>query len=881
MKGFKLFVLILFFIQSFSQAYSQVNANRPRIELGQERFDWLKSNISGGDSGSTYITFINSYNNSWITNSNHYLAGSNSAQWTYDWNDDDSFMLAKMTAFLVQLGTDNLAKARSEFIIENYIRYLDGIDFANYSGDTQENLLRKNCEYGAILLDWTYNDIPVSLRQRLASSFYRVLEYFMNNYVLTSSGNSYVSSHNINNCIMTMRAAIALYQADGLSSSQLSQVNSWYQTLLGKWENGILPAFSHFRDDDGGWNWGAAYGKINLPIQYQFFDDMKFGTDRDYYKSQAWIKESINQYWYYFRPDNHCIHLGDAIVKLDQADRVMYRHAAEFTDARSQYLVQVYNQSQYLNNTILVFIKLLYKDFTAAYVPHPQPPLSWWSDKAGLSVSRTSWNEDASMLWFYNAPAKRADHEHRDNNTFTIIKDQPLLVDAGFYDSYGTSHYNNYYTRTIAHNSICVYDGTESYRNLGKNVSNDGGQIESNRLENLEDVFAPQHQRGKWIRYVSGKDYSYQVADAAASYATNKLDRFERRLLFHKPDRIIVLDHVHLLNTSSKVRKAKYINHFVNRPEISGSVTSTQVANNIITYNGTDYKTTNGRGSLAIRTLLPEQSKTTLIGGSGYEYWVDGTNYPPGRGVILENEHPGFWRIEVEPIAVKENTVFLHTIKIGDSSNPAGAGGKLFSNEGTIGVDWEDHLYLFDAQGDTASVAYSVNELPGNRSITVFAVDLKSNSSFGVFVDEVLEQTGDSNSEGILELKVNLSEGNHRLVVKDSLDEDPDPDNPDPDNPNPDNRDPDNPAPENPEEESLGAVQVFPNPNNGEFSIHIENDEVIQFEVSVYDSNGRMLSQHQESGNRTVMDLSGLTAGFYFLVIRYMEKTVKKKIIIM
>ncbi|MBI9059340.1 MAG: T9SS type A sorting domain-containing protein [Labilibaculum sp.] len=878
MKYLSTFILIGFFSISSFQVYAQVNANRPRIELGKERFDWLKSNISSGDSGDTYSSFKNSYDNNWITDSDHYLAGSDANQWSYSWNSTDAFVLSKMTAFLLQLGSDNLAKDRCEFIIGEYITYLDGINFNNYSGDTQENLLRNNCDYGGILLDWTYDHINSTLRQDLAVSFYRMLEFFMENYILTSSGNSYVSSHNIRNCVMTMRAAIALHGADGLSSSQKTQVNSWFTTLLDKWESGILPAFAHFRDDDGAWNWGAAYGMFGFPPQYQLFDDMKYGTDRDYYQSQAWIKESINQYWYFYRPDNYCIHLGDAIVKLDQANRVMYRHAAEYDDARSKYLVQMYNQSQYLRNSNLVFAKLMYKDFTQSTVPHPQPPLNYWADKTGLSVSRTSWNEDATMLWFYNAPAKRTDHEHRDNNTFTIIKDKPLIVDAGFYDSYATSHYNNYYSRTIAHNSICVYDGTESYRNLGRSVSNDGGQIESDRLENLDDVFSEEHKRGKWIRYASADHYSYQVADAADSYQSNKLDRFERRLLYHKPDRVIVLDHLHLLNTSSRVRKAKYINHFVNKPTINGNVTNTQVADRIVTYNGKDYKTTNGKGSVAIRTLLPELTSTTLIGGSGYEYWVDGTNYPPNQSIDLENEHPGYWRIEVEPTAVKENQVFLHTIKIADNTNPANAGGKLHSNETSIGIDWENHLYLFHAEGDTASISYSVSELPGNRSITVFALDLKSNTTFGVFIDEVLKRTGDSNSDGILELNVDLSEGNHTLVVKDTIAGDPDPD--DPDDPDPDDPDPDDPDPEEPNEERLGLVKVYPNPNNGEFSIEIDEDEVNEFVVNIYDSNGRMMSQHQESGNRADLDLSALTAGLYFLVIKYMGKTVKKKIVI-
>lgn len=861
---FMVFYLILF--EASSQNAPAIHSQRPRLELGKERFDWLKNNISGGDSGNTYNSFKNSYDNNWITDAQTYLAGSDSTKWNYNWNDNDAHILSQMTAFLLQMGTDAQSKKRCEFIISRYIKFLDGINFDNYSGDTKENLLRENCDYGGILFDWTYDYISQTQRQKFANSLYRVLSYFMNNYILTPSGNSYVSSHNIRNCIVTIHAVLALHGANGLTSSQLGEVESWYQTLWGKWNNGILPAFAYFRDDDGGWNWGAAYAMLNLHYQYQFFDDLYYATGTNLYQERPWIRESINQYWYFFRPDNYTIHLGDAVINLDQANRVMYRHAAEFSDPRSQYLVQVYNQSQYLRNTILVFIKLMYKDFTASYVVHPQPPLNWWADKSGLSVSRTSWDENATMLWFYNAPSKRADHEHRDNNSFVIIKDKPLILDAGYYDAFGTTHYNNYYTRTIAHNSVCVFDGSETYRNFGKIVSNDGGQIESEKLDNLEEVFSESHKRGKWIRFASGVDYAYNVADASASYQSDKLDRFERRLLFHKPNRVIILDHLHLLNINTRERKARYINHFANQPNINGQVTNTKVPNHIITYNGRDYKTTNGKGSVAIRTLLPESTTTTLVGGTGYEYWVNGSNYPPGGNVNFEKEHPGSWRIEVEPTVVSENLIFMHTVKIADNQNPANAGGKLLSTETTLGVDWDNHLYLFEAKGDTASTYYAVNNLTGDRTIKVFALDLKSNSSFGVLVDDVLERVGKTNADGILEITVNLLSGNHTVVVRDTIATDPNPGT--------------DPTPDNPGEDDSGEVKIFPNPTNGIVSVLIEDDTVTDFKVSVFDSNGRKISEYRNQSNKGDMDFSGLSAGVYLLVIHYLGKTIRRKIVL-
>ncbi|WP_321281583.1 T9SS type A sorting domain-containing protein [Marinifilum fragile] len=869
MRSVLVFLFFFLLFGCYSQDVPLVNEQHPRIELGKERFDWLKANISSGECQETYQRFKSAYDRNWVTSSKTYMVGSDSTQWNYEFGSSDAFQMSRMTAFLLKLGTDGLALKRCEFIISRYVEYLNSLNFDNYSGDTKENLLRDNCNYGAILLDWTYNDVPQVKRQQLSKALFRVLEYFMDNYVLTSSGNSYVTSHNIYNCGITMHAALALHGADGLSSGQMSDVNSWYKTLVGKWENGILPAFAYFRDDDGGWNWGAAYSMFGLPRQYQFFDDMKIATGTDYYQEQSWIRESINQYWYFYRPDNYTIHLGDAVINLDQANRVMYRHAAEFGDERSQYLVQKYGAAQYLNNSNLVFQKLLFKDFEAPTVSHPEPPLDWWADKTGLAVSRTSWNEDATMIWYYCAPAKRADHEHRDNNHFVIIKDKPQILDAGHYDSYATNHYNNYYSRTIAHNSICVFDGSESYRAFGRSVSNDGGQIWTDRLENVGDVTDSDHRRGEWLKFAAGDDYAYYISDAADSYASNKLDRFERRLLYHKPDRVLVLDHLHLLNVSSRERKAKYINHFANRPVINGQVVSTTVSDKIISYNGRDYKASHGNGNVAIRTLLPESTTTTLIGGSAYEYWVNGTNYPPDNSPNFDSAHPGSWRIEVEPTQVSEDLVYLHTIKIGDNQNPSNAGGKLFKNESTIGVDWENHLYLFHAKGDTLNSSYMVNPIEGNRTIKIFALDMQTNNSFGVFVDDELQRVGDSNEAGIFEITVDLSEGTHQLVVRDTIAGDPNPDtDPDPD-PTPD-----------PGDEAEREVKVYPNPSNGIFTILIEHDEVKEFRLSTFDSTGRKVMEYLNSGNRMDLNMNGLSSGVYYLLIQYLDKQVKRKIVL-
>ena len=96
-----------------------------------------------------------------------------------------------------------------------------------------------------------------------------------------------------------------------------------------------------------------------------------------------------------------------------------------------------------------------------------------------------------------------------------------------------------------------------------------------------DDIFAPQFQRGRWIKYATGNWYCYNIADAKLSYDTTKLDRFTRRLLFYRPDKVIVLDHLHLKKVGEKQRIPKWILHFTNQPSVNGNLVSAMVPGHI------------------------------------------------------------------------------------------------------------------------------------------------------------------------------------------------------------------------------------------------------------------------------------------------------------
>ncbi len=845
------FILLTLITFAYAQ-YPVIHTNRPRIYADSTRIAWLQANIlTPGDCQTTFNNIVYAYNNWWINDPQLYLLGTDSTLWTWDWNSQWAADQAQLSLLIFKLTNDPLELKRCRFIARQVMNTIDTTNFATMGWYPKEDLLRKMSGSGDLFLDWCYNNFPIALRDSLEQSMYKMSREFMNTYIYSSAGTSYVSSHNTWNNIFCNQNALVLHQAPGLSLAQQDTVNQWYQNVYDKHINGFIPCWTYYRDDDGGWNWGAAYAMWSLTDQFQLFENMRVGTNKNFYTDLPWVKNSINQYIYFIQPNQKCIHLGDGETNI-AGDRVMYLHARIFNDPRSLWMAQYYSQPAFTGNTMDKFTKLLYKDFTMPVVTQPDNPLYWWADKVGLSVCRSSWSSDATMITYYDAPSKKSAHEHRENNSFTIFKDKPLLIESGYYDTYGGNHYINYYQRTIAHNSICVYDSAESYTCFGNPASNDGGQIESVALQNYNDIFLPQNQRGAWIQYASGAKYTYHVSDAQLSYNSNKVDFFRRRLLYLNPNKVIVIDHVHLTNIGTNQRDIKWVGHFANQPVISGSILSTEVAGHIETFSGKDYTASNGNGNLAIRTLLPDSTTTTLIGGAGYEYWVDGVNYPPLVSPDTSYYTPGNWRIEVRPKTITDTIVYLHTIQIGDSLNSSVAGGIAFQNNVSVGADWNDTLYFFSGNSDTGKVYHFFNQVHGNRTIGIFAADLHVGSYF-VKVDGSIVSTALTDTNGILQTSLILLPGNHLIEIVKNL-------------------------------TSIGhqlyadnAILIYPNPTQTELYVDIKSFSR-KVEIEIFNSIGQLM---QRTSNTTKLNVASFSKGIYTIKVKldrnsYVEQFIKE-----
>lgn len=111
-----------------------------------------------------------------------------------------------------------------------------------------------------------------------------------------------------------------------------------------------------------------------------------------------------------------------------------------------------------------------------------------------------------------------AAHQHADQNSFVInAYGDKLAVDGGYYDWYGSPHFNDYATQTKAHNTILVDGEGQKVRRWGAD--------------------------GSITAYHDSPEFGYVEGDASnpAIYG-GAVSSFKRKLVFIKPDTVISYD---------------------------------------------------------------------------------------------------------------------------------------------------------------------------------------------------------------------------------------------------------------------------------------------------------------------------------------------------
>ncbi len=369
---------------------------------------------------------------------------------------------------------------------------------------------------------------------------------------------------------------------------------------------------------------------------------------------------------------------------------------------------------------------MMFYDATAPLVPsYTSLPLAvrMGSNTFEQVVFRSGWGEESTVVTFLSGN-HFVDHQHFDKGHFQIYHKGGVTADAGAYDSMYSNHHKNYATRTVAHNSLLVYDPAESF---GTGYVNDGGQrvIRGAQHHETWDEYVA-HLASEYLDAADLESFDYDSVGNVYSYARgnltgayrSKVTHCDRQLLYlNSRDFLVVFDRV---SSSDPTFEKSWLLHTMETPVVDGTTPSAGV----MLFPGASgfradrtasqdigAKVVNYSGRIFCKILLPESRVLRTIGGSGYEYYVRGTNYEPSSNAGPPRE-PGNWRVEVSPSAQSLDDQFLHVFQITDTPTAAMVAVSLVRDGGgkAVGVK-------IDATSEEQFVIFNSNQLGGSMSL--------------------------------------------------------------------------------------------------------------------------------------------------------------------
>lgn len=577
---------------------------------------------------------------------------------------------------------------------------------------------------GAIVYDWCYDQMKDAEKKAYIESFVRIAKTMECGY--PPRNNEPIAGHSSEWMVLRdmLSAGIAIYD----------EYPDMYNHVIKMMFKDYLPARNFIY---AGHNYHQGTSYVNVRFSNDLFSLWildRMGAGAIYDSSQQFVPYD---FLYRRRPDGQVMPAGDT----NPIRRNMPSYALPAMLASSYYkdgyLAYEYERKPKLEAHCLIF-DILWRDLDLkAKAPDDLPLTRYSGTPFGWMIARTAWDQNSVIAEMKINEHFVGNHQHLDGGSFQLYYKGPLAIDAGAYQGssggYNSPHNKNFFKRTIAHNSLLVYNPDEkfacwNYGGAGKTefADNDGGQrMPGDRWEtcrSFKDLLSKDYTTGKVLGHGFGPDinipdYSYLKGDITQAY-TEKVKEAKRSFVFlnlhsaEVPAALIVFDKV---VSSDPQFKKFWLLHSIEEPAIE---------NNRFTIR----RTKNGdTGMLQNHVLLPEISDAQIekVGGKGKEFWVFGTNYPneasPNRPDDANEK--GAWRVEVSPKAAATENYFLNVMQVADNSCKRMNEVKRIDADKVVGVQIADRIVTFSKDSRPLSNRFDV-KTTGDKTMKYVITDL-------------------------------------------------------------------------------------------------------------------------------------------------------------
>ena len=366
---------------------------------------------------------------------------------------------------------------------------------------------------------------------------------------------------------------------------------------------------------------------------------------------------------------------------------------------------------------------------------------------AGIMIARTGFDYGADsndvICEMKIGGVKQNGHQHYDCGHFQIYYKGILASDSGVYQglqnnasaggtNYNSEHRTMYMIRTIAHNSMLIYDPNESTGTGDYTDIMDGGQKthgsgrepwDWNTIADEYDHWYAAEVESQEIDPENpvNPEYTYIKGDLKRAYS-DKIKEFKRSFMFFNlneddvPAALVVFDKV---TSSNKTFKKTWLLHGVEKPTVNGNQTIyRRTYQSPVTPSGYN-------GKMTIDTMLPNKDDANIeIVGGEEEGWslVNGVDYT-GYKAASHVDEGNTYRMELSPKTERETDYFLNVIQVSDNDKEYYLKPTMLETNLFYGATIKDRAVLFSKSGSRVENDFSIS-FPSSVKATV--CDVKS-----------------------------------------------------------------------------------------------------------------------------------------------------------
>lgn len=576
---------------------------------------------------------------------------------------------------------------------------------------------------GAMVYDWCYDQMKDSEKKAYINEFVRISKTMECGY--PPKNTEPIAGHSSEWMVMRdmLSAAIAIYD-------EFPEMYNHVMTMLCR---DYIPVRNYVYAGHN-YHQGTSYANVRFSNDlFSLWILDKMGAGAVYDPAQQFV---MYDFLYRRRPDGMVLPAGDVNPGIGGSYGLPAMLAYSYY--KDPYLAYEYKRNTKIDNHCLIF-DVLWRDYTIEPKSPETLPLTKYSGTPyGWMIARTGWDKNSVIAEMKINEHFVGNHQHMDGGAFQIYYKGPLAIDAGAYHGtsggYNSAHNKNFFKRTVAHNSLLVFDPNEKFAswNYGGTdktefADNDGGQrMPGDRWEtcrSFADLLSDEYTTGQVLAHGIGGDYmapeySYLSGDITKAYS-DKVKEVKRSFVFLNlksekvPAAMVVFDKVVSKNPEFKKH---WLLHSIEEPQVS--------ENGIIIKRTKD----GDSGMLSNTVLLPakENLDMQVIGGKGKEFWVNGTNYAnaPQAGRPDPRNERGEWRVEVSPSAPANEDYFLNVIQVADNNCNELHKASLLKGENLVGAVIADRIVTFSKDGETINGKAEM-DVQGNGTFKFVMTDMK------------------------------------------------------------------------------------------------------------------------------------------------------------